>query len=72
MACGNSVEYLVERGLVRFSDQSAAEVFLQGLMSPGSTLAQDPMGVFRHIFNLHARHGAILAPLAPKCKQYVF
>jgi hypothetical protein len=31
-------------------------------------LAQDPVSVVRYIFDLHTRHGAILALVAPKCK----
>jgi hypothetical protein len=32
-------------------------------------LAQDPVSVVRYIFDLHTRHGAILALMAPKCKS---
>jgi hypothetical protein len=32
------------------------------------SFAQDPVGLLRYIFDLHAWHGGILAPLAPKYK----
>jgi hypothetical protein len=32
------------------------------------SLPQDSVGVFRDVFDLHTGHGAIVAPIAPKCK----
>nr|WP_211278717.1 hypothetical protein [Mycobacterium lacus] len=63
---GDTVENLIESGLIRFGDQPAPQVFLQGLMRTRGPLTQNPVGVFRNILDLHARHGAILAPMAPK------
>jgi hypothetical protein len=36
------------------------------------SLPQDPVGVFRYVFDLHAGHGVIMAPMAPKCKYEEF
>jgi hypothetical protein len=66
MACCNPVENLIESRLARLGDQPTAKVLLQGLVSPSSTLAQDPVSVFRDVFDLHTGHSAILAPLAPE------
>jgi hypothetical protein len=70
MACGNAVENLIQSGLIRLSDQTASKVFLQGLMRACGPLPQDAVGVFRNILDLHTWHGAILAPIAPKCNQF--
>lgn len=62
---GDAVQNLVQSGLVRLCDQTAPKVFLQGLMGAGGTLTQNSVSVLRNVFNLHARHGAIMAPTAP-------
>jgi hypothetical protein len=36
----------------------------------GRALAQDRVGLFRHIFDLHTRHGAIMALEAPIRNHY--
>lgn len=40
-------------------------------MRPRSPLPQHSVSVLRYVFDLHARHGAILALLAPKCKRNI-
>lgn len=37
-------------------------------MRTRSSLPQDSVDIFRNVFDLHTGHGAILAPVAPKCK----
>lgn len=59
----SALEDLLQSWLTRIGDQTAPKVFLQRLVRACSALPQDPMGVVRHIFDLHTRHGAILAPL---------
>lgn len=38
-------------------------------MRAGRPLTQNSVGVLRNVFDLHARHGAIMAPTAPKRKR---
>lgn len=64
----HSVEDLFHRRLVRLGNQPTAEVLLQRLVSASRPFPQHPVGVFGDIFDLHAGHGAILAPLAPERK----
>src|ERR1700730_8063663 len=66
---GDAVQYLIKSGLIRLIDQTASKVFLSGLMRAGGPLAQNSVGVLRNVFDLDARHGAIIAPAAPKCKR---
>lgn len=61
---GDAVQNLVQSGLIRLSDQTASKVFLQGLMRTGGPLAQNSVGVLRNVFDLDARHGAIMHPLS--------
>jgi hypothetical protein len=68
-ACGGAVENLLQRGLARISDQAASQVFLQGLMCARSPLAQNAVGMFRDVLDLHTGHGAILALLAPNARS---
>jgi hypothetical protein len=70
-ARGDATENLIQRGLICVSDQAASQVFLQGLVCAGGALAQHSVSVLRNVFDLYARHGAILAPTAPKCKRVV-
>jgi hypothetical protein len=56
--------------LIRFGDQTASKVFLQGLMRARRSLPQDSVGVFRNVFYLHTGHGAIMAPIAPQYKYW--
>lgn len=69
MASGNAIVNLIQRGLIGVGDETTPKVFLQGLMCSRGSLPQDSVGVFGDVFDLHTRHGAILAPLAPKCKD---
>jgi hypothetical protein len=70
MSCGNAVENLIESRLIRVGDQTAPKVFLQGLMRACGSLPQDPVSLFGNVFDLHTRHGAIVAPIAPKCNLW--
>jgi hypothetical protein len=65
----DAAENLVQSGLVCLGDQTASKVFLQGLMRSRRSLAQDPVGVFRDVFDLNTGHGAIMALLAPQYKR---
>jgi hypothetical protein len=69
MASRNAIENLIQRGLIGVGDETTPKVFLQGLMCSRGSLPQDSVGVFGDVFDLHTGHGAILAPLAPKCKD---
>ena len=68
VTCRAALEDLLQSWLTRIGDQTAPKVFLERLVCACSALPQDPMSVVRHIFDLHTRHGAIVAPLAPQCK----
>ena len=68
VTCRAALEDLLQSWLTRIGDQTAPKVFLERLVCACSALPQDPMSVVRHIFDLHTRHGAILAPLAPQYK----
>src|SRR5262249_53629972 len=61
-------EHLVEGRTTRFLDQPRAEVLLKRLACLGRSPLEDRTGVLGHVLDLDARHGAILAPLAPMCK----
>src|SRR5215475_2207874 len=65
------VEDLVEGRFAGLLDEPGAQVFLQRLMRGGGALAQDRVSPLRHIFDLHARHGAIMALEAPKYNRGV-
>ena len=56
------VQHLVNRRDGRLVDQTRQQVLLQGLMSSSRPSAKHRVRVIRHVFDLHARHGAILAP----------
>ncbi len=58
---GGAAQNLIQGGLIRLSDQTASKVFLQGLMRTGGPLAQNAVGVLWNVFDLDARHGAIMA-----------
>ena len=68
-ACCRALKDLLQSWLTRVGDQTGPKVFLQRLMCARGTLPQDPVNVVRNIFDLHTRHGAIVAPLAPQCKS---
>jgi hypothetical protein len=70
-AASRSVEDLVKGGFAGLLDEPGAQVFLQRLMRGGRALAEDRVSPLRHIFDLHARHGAILALEAPKYNHTV-
>jgi len=60
---------LIKRWSISLFDEVLQEVFLQRLMRGRGPFPQHRMGAFGHTLDLDACHGAILAPLAPKCKQ---
>jgi hypothetical protein len=66
-----AIKNLVKRWSISLFDEQLQEVFLERLMRGSRSLSQDRVGSFRHSFDLDARHGAIMAPLAPQCKQSV-
>ena len=59
----------VKCGSIGFFDEQLQEVFLEGLMCGSRSLPEHRMGAFGHTLDLDARHGAIMAPVAPLCKQ---
>ena len=64
-AAAGMVEDLIERWLAGLFDEPGAQVFLQRLMRSGCALAQDRVGLLRHILDLHTGHSAIMALEAP-------
>ena len=70
-AAAGPVEDFLEGRLAGFLDQPGAQVFLERLVGGGCPLAQNRVGVFGDILDLHARHSAIMALKAPLRKQAV-
>src|SRR5947209_4672297 len=68
-ASTGAVEHFWQGRVPRFVDESPAEVFLQRLVSFSRTAPQDGVNIVGYILDLHARHGAILALMAPKCNR---
>jgi hypothetical protein len=66
-----AVKYLVQRRPAGLVDQPETEVLLKGLVGCGSASAQHSMCLSGYIFDLHTRHGAIMALKAPQCKYAV-
>ena len=64
MASADAVENLIQSGLFRRGDQMASKIFLQRLVCTRGSLAKNSVGAFRDVFDLHTRHGAIVALLA--------
>jgi hypothetical protein len=64
-ATAGAIQNLVQRRAVRFLDQSAAEILLQRLVGLGSTPSEHRVGLLGNVLDLHAGHGAIMAPQAP-------
>lgn len=63
------VQDLVHCGRRGVLDEQCAQILLQRLMGGGSSPAKDSVRLDGHVFHLNARHGAILALMAPKCQQ---
>jgi hypothetical protein len=63
-----TIKNLVQCGRVRLPHQQAEQILLKRLVSPRRALPQHRVRLFWYPFDLDTRHGAILAPLAPKCK----
>ena len=60
-SCRDTIENLLQRWLIRISDQAAPKVLLQRLMCARSAFRQHAMGVLRDVFELHTGHGPTLA-----------
>ena len=69
LACPGALENLFDSRLTRVGNQTAPEVFLQGLMRACGALAEHSVSFLGNIFDLHARHGASMAPAAPQRKS---
>lgn len=63
------VQDIVEGGPSRLLDETCQQVLLQRLVGLRGSATQDRMSLLRHILDLHARHGAIVALKAPQCKR---
>jgi hypothetical protein len=66
-----AIKNLVKRWSISLFDEQLQEVFLERLMRGSRSLPENGMSAFGHALDLDARHGAIMAPLAPQCKQSV-
>src|SRR5262245_41404005 len=67
-AAAGTREHFVDGWTTRLRDQPRAEVFLKRLVGIGSAPLEDGVRVLGHILDLHAGHGATLAPMALMCK----
>ena len=65
------VKDLLKGRLAGLLDEPGPQVLLEGLVRGSCALAQDGMSLLGHIFDLHARHGAIMALEAPVRKRAV-
>jgi hypothetical protein len=66
-ACG--IKNLVKRWSIGLLDEQFEEVFLKGLVCGSRSLSEHGVRAFWHTLYLNARHGAIMAPMAPLCKH---
>ena len=64
-ALPRSSEHLGHGRAARLLDQPGPQILLERLMCLGGAPAQDSVCLIRHILDLHAGHGAIMAPSAP-------
>lgn len=67
-SAAGSCQDLVDGGLGGLGNQLGAEIFLQRLMCGQGALPQDCMRLLGNVLDLNVRHGAIMAPMAPKWK----
>ena len=70
-AAARPVKNLLKGRFAGFLDEPGPQVLLEGLVRGGCALPQDSMSLLGHIFDLHARHGAIMALEAPVRKRAV-
>ena len=68
-AAARPVKDLLKGRFARLLDEPGPQVLLEGLMRGSCALTQDGMSLLRNIFDLHARHGAIMALKAPIRKR---
>src|SRR5262249_59626304 len=52
--------------------QFGSQVLRERLVGSGRSPLEDGTGVLGNVFDLHAGHGATLAPMAPMCKLQIF
>ena len=70
-AAARPVKDLLKGRLAGLLDEPGPQVLLEGLVRGSCALTQDGMSLLGHIFDLHARHGAIMALEAPVRKRAV-
>ena len=68
-AASPSIEYLVDGWRARLPHQQAQQILLQGLVCASRSLTKHGVRFLRYSFDLHARHGASMAPVAPEYKS---
>ena len=64
-----TIKNFVKCGSIGFFDEQLQEVFLERLMCGSRSLPEHGVSALGHPFDLDARRSAILAPVAPICKQ---
>ena len=70
-AAARPVKDLLEGRFAGLLDEPGPKVFLEGLVRGSCALTQDGMSLLGYVFDLHARHGAIMALEAPVRKRAV-
>ena len=70
-AAARPVKDLLKSRFAGLLDEPGPKIFLEGLVRGSCALAQDGVSLLRYIFDLHARHGAIMALEAPVRKYAV-
>jgi hypothetical protein len=70
-AAARPFEDLLKGRFAGLLDEPGPEVLLERLVRGSRALTQDGMSLLGHIFDLHARHGAIMALEAPFRKRAV-
>ncbi len=70
-AAARPVKDLLKGRFAGLLDEPGPQILLEGLVRGSCALAQDGMSLLGHIFDLHARHGAIMALEAPVRKHAV-
>ncbi len=68
-AAARPVKDLLKGRFAGLLDEPGPQVLLEGLVRGSCALTQDGMSLLGHIFDLHARHGAIMALEAPVRKR---
>ena len=70
-AAARTVKDLLKGRFAGLLNEPGPQVLLEGLVRGSCALTQDGMSLLRHIFDLHARHGAIMALETPVRKRAV-